>query len=151
MPVGKGTIASGVMRYSLLVVISLLSVLMKCHFLDKAKMQLAILFSECFFFLYSQAANIIWIYPGNPLVSMYGLSFGWVITALCLLCSANLLRCFAKCTSTFRIFKNWFMLSVRISSYGCTREVWRAQKKRKSCLRRNSSFLSALQTSQVHP
>ena len=25
--------------------------------------------------------------------------------------------------------KNWFMLSVRISSYGCTREVWRALKK----------------------
>ena len=23
--------------------------------------------------------------------------------------------------------KNWFMLSVRISSYGCTREVWRAR------------------------
>ena len=42
--------------------------------------------------------------------------------------------------------KNLFMLSVRISSYGCTREVWRARKMRKSC---NSSFLSALQTSQV--
>ena len=26
-------------------------------------------------------------------------------------------------------FKNWFMLSVRISSYGCTWEVWRALKK----------------------
>ena len=25
--------------------------------------------------------------------------------------------------------KNWFMLSVCISSYGCTREVWRARKK----------------------
>ena len=25
------------------------------------------------------------------------------------------------------LLKNWFMLSVRISSYGCTREVWRAQ------------------------
>ena len=33
-------------------------------------------------------------------------------------------------------FKNWFMLSVRISSYGCTREVWRAREKRKSCSRR---------------
>ena len=33
--------------------------------------------------------------------------------------------------------KNWFMLSVRISSYGCTREVWRARK---------TSFVSALQT-----
>ena len=32
-------------------------------------------------------------------------------------------------------FKNWFMLSVRISSYGCTREVWRAREKRKSCSR----------------
>ena len=34
------------------------------------------------------------------------------------------------------VLKNWFMLSVRISSYGCTREVWRARKKRKSCSRR---------------
>ena len=25
------------------------------------------------------------------------------------------------------------MLSVHISSYGCTREVWRAREKRKSC------------------
>ena len=32
--------------------------------------------------------------------------------------------------------KNWFMLSLRISRYGCTREVWRARKKRKSCSRR---------------
>ena len=49
--------------------------------------------------------------------------------------------------------KNLFILSVRISSYGCTQEVWRAQKMRKSSSRRssNSSFLSALQTSQVHP
>ena len=23
------------------------------------------------------------------------------------------------------IFKNWFMLSMRISSYGCMQEVWR--------------------------
>ena len=30
----------------------------------------------------------------------------------------------------FSVFKNWFMLSVRISSYGCTREVWRAQRER---------------------
>ena len=34
------------------------------------------------------------------------------------------------------LFKNLFMLSVRISSYGCTREVWRARKMRKSCTRR---------------
>ena len=27
-------------------------------------------------------------------------------------------------------------LAVRISSYGCTREVWRARKMRKSCTRR---------------
>ena len=37
--------------------------------------------------------------------------------------------------------KNWFMLSVRISSYGCTREVWRARKKRKSCSRRSREQL----------
>ena len=30
------------------------------------------------------------------------------------------------------ILKNLFMLSVLISSYGCTREVWRARKMRKS-------------------
>ena len=29
------------------------------------------------------------------------------------------------------VINNWFMLSVRISSYGCTREVWRAREKRK--------------------
>ena len=38
-------------------------------------------------------------------------------------------------------FKNWFMLSVRISSYGCTREVWRAREKRKSCSRRSREQL----------
>ena len=38
--------------------------------------------------------------------------------------------------SRYKILKNWAMLSVRISSYGCTREVWRARKKRKSCSRR---------------
>ena len=37
--------------------------------------------------------------------------------------------------------KNWFMLSLRISSYGCTREVWRARKKRKSCSRRSREQL----------
>ena len=36
----------------------------------------------------------------------------------------------------FPQIKNLFMLSVRISSYGCTREVWRARKMRKSCTRR---------------
>ena len=35
-----------------------------------------------------------------------------------------------------RKVKNLFMLSVHISSYGCTREVWRARKMRKSCTRR---------------
>ena len=34
------------------------------------------------------------------------------------------------------IIKNLFMLSVRITSYGCTREVWRARTMRKSCTRR---------------
>ena len=36
---------------------------------------------------------------------------------------------------------NWFMLSVRTSSYGCTREVWRAREKRKSCSRRSREQL----------
>ena len=50
--------------------------------------------------------------------------------------------------------KNLFMFSVRISSYGCTREVWRAPKYvrvARSAAESNSSFWSALQTSQVHP
>ena len=34
------------------------------------------------------------------------------------------------------LIKNLFMLSVRVSSYGCTREVSRARKMRKSCTRR---------------
>ena len=34
------------------------------------------------------------------------------------------------------LIKNCFMPSERISSYGCTREVWRARKKGKSCPRR---------------
>ena len=42
----------------------------------------------------------------------------------------------SKAAVTDRSFKNCFMLSVRVSSYGCTREVWRARKKRKSCSRR---------------
>ena len=33
--------------------------------------------------------------------------------------------------------KNLFMLSVRISSYGCTRKVWRGRKMRKSSSRRS--------------
>ena len=36
---------------------------------------------------------------------------------------------------TKKKIKNLFMLSVRISSYGCTREVWRARKMRKICTR----------------
>ena len=53
--------------------------------------------------------------------------------------------CRTQVPLVFGIVKNWFMLSVSISSYGCTREVWRAREKR------NSSFLSVLQTSQVYP
>ena len=37
---------------------------------------------------------------------------------------------------------NLFMLSVRISSYGCMREVWRARKMRKS----NFIFLRLLES-----
>ena len=43
--------------------------------------------------------------------------------------------------------KNWFMLSVLISSYGCTREVWRARKKRwvaRGAAESNSNFLSII-------
>jgi len=44
------------------------------------------------------------------------------------------------------------MSSVGISSYGCAREVWRARIERsEATAESNSSFLSALQTSQVHP
>ena len=34
-----------------------------------------------------------------------------------------------------RTIKNLFLLSVRISRYGYTRQVWRARKMRKSCMR----------------
>ena len=37
-------------------------------------------------------------------------------------------------------FKNFFMLSVLLWSYGCTREVWRARKIRNSCSRRSKFF-----------
>ena len=41
-----------------------------------------------------------------------------------------------------KIFKNFFMLlAVRVSSYGCTWEVWRAREKRKSCSRRSREQL----------
>ena len=49
----------------------------------------------------------------------------------------NLLKGFSFLSSIhFCKIKNLFMLSLRISSYGCTREVWRARKMRKSCTRR---------------
>ena len=41
------------------------------------------------------------------------------------------------CYINFGKLKNSPMLSVRISSYGCTREVWRARKMRKSSSRRS--------------
>ena len=37
--------------------------------------------------------------------------------------------------------KNLFMLSVRISSFGCTREAWRARKMRESSSRRSREQL----------
>ena len=43
----------------------------------------------------------------------------------------------ARALLTLCYNKNWFMLSMRISSYGYTRELWRAREKRKSCLRRS--------------
>ena len=56
--------------------------------------------------------------------------------------------------------RNSFKLSMRISSYGCTREVWRARKMRKSSSRRSreqlklfvcsSNFSSASITRYTH-
>ena len=46
-----------------------------------------------------------------------------------------------KRTRAITEFKNWFMLGVRISSYECTREVWRAREKRKSYSRRSREQL----------
>ena len=40
--------------------------------------------------------------------------------------------------------ENLFMLSVCILSYGCTREVWRARRMRKSYAESNSTFLIGL-------
>ena len=45
------------------------------------------------------------------------------------------------CYINFGKLKNSPMLSVRISSYGCTREVWRARKMRKSSSRRSREQL----------
>ena len=53
----------------------------------------------------------------------------------------NAKKCKVLRVARIRSIKNWFMLSVRISSYGCTREVWRARKKRKSCSRRSREQL----------
>ena len=39
-------------------------------------------------------------------------------------------------TTAVQTVENWFVPSARISSYGCTREVWRARKEPKSCWRR---------------
>ena len=63
----------------------------------------------------------------------------------------------AQCPAIYETpdtFKNWFMLSVRILSYGCTWDIWRAQgsaRVARGVAKSNSSFLSALRTSQVHP
>ena len=46
------------------------------------------------------------------------------------------------------LLKNWSMFSARISSYGCTWEVWRAREKLKSCLRRSREQLLLLQCSR---
>ena len=43
------------------------------------------------------------------------------------------------------------MLSVRISNYGCTQEVWRAREKRKSCRRHSGEELWLLECSPKSP
>ena len=45
-------------------------------------------------------------------------------------CEMRAQRLACKLAMCDKTLENWFMLSVRISSYGCTREVWRAQEKR---------------------
>ena len=77
------------------------------------------------------------------------LSFVVVILFCCFRCKCKI-NAKLQANNFGEIIKNCFMLSMRISSYGCAREVWRARKRRKSCSRRNCSFLSDLQTVQVH-
>ena len=48
----------------------------------------------------------------------------------CLMLSIAFLCYSVQCTWLTRLIKNWFMPSVRISSYGCTWEVWRAWERR---------------------
>ena len=48
-------------------------------------------------------------------------------------------------------FENLFMPGVRISSYGCTREVWRARKMRKSISRRSRERLQPYECSPNFP
>ena len=82
-------------------------------------------------------------------VSHLTLDFWWKKTRVTCTIAAN-----KWATSRNLKIKNLFMLSVCISSYGCTREFGEHEK----CVRvawgaaeSNSSFLSALQTSQEHP
>ena len=57
-----------------------------------------------------------------------------------------------SCSSRHRVIRNWFMLNMRKSSYGCTWEVWRTREKlNRGAAESNSSLLSALHTSQEHP
>ena len=49
------------------------------------------------------------------------------------------------------LIKNWFMLSVRISSYGCTWEVWRALKKLELLLAAPRATLTLLSCSSNFP
>ena len=48
----------------------------------------------------------------------------------CLMLSIAFLCYSVQCTWLTRLIKNWFVPSVRISSYGCTWEVWRAWERR---------------------
>ena len=59
-----------------------------------------------------------------------------------------------KVNNIAMLIKNLFMLSVRISSYGCTHrfgEHVKFLRVARGASDSNSSFLSAFQTSQVHP
>ena len=82
---------------------------------------------------------------------VYPLASGEVGCVTCVTPLGILFQGFPDFSQEYIFFnKNRFMPSERISRYGCMREVWRARKKHKSYALNGSSFLSALQISQVH-
>ena len=90
------------------------------------------------------AASVLWNhFVSEPELSEENTNIQTASSDLCISLQrfVNLLLFFPFCFPFYEIFNNWFMLSVRISSYGCTREVWRAREKRKSYSRRSQEQL----------